>query len=485
MKKDLKILILVCSLYLHVVQVAPIGDATVSDQEERNSFTEPKNAEEREQLLDRYKNMNNKQRNLLKKEDMNIVDDAQRVQSYKDGDKAKRDEHRSFLHVFKVGKGFFDNFGDRWRENSAARKAQDEIKQRQEEIKKRDPASMREDFIKKLKPYEIEALLPEQIAQIPVYKINAFSSEQFELFNNEQVQVLTVNQIGKLDANKIPALENRLTDKQIEYLNEEQIGEVSSFRLYRLNDDQLVALAKKIKNDLIPKNLSKIFNERFSNTNKINSSSVKYLTLTNDIIGKLVRSSNIAFITKDQVDEFLKTTNYKDLNSESKKAMLVILEQAFKGRSVPESINVELNKLKRAELTKEKARAKAEAEARARSERENAEARDKAKAKARAEQKKAEADARAKKAESESQGRATYNGQQELKKYFKKEDYEKLNTALEALNFDGNALDEQAWKKFYRAQASVFHPDKSMADPDKMKQLNVVNDYLKEFYQKV
>ncbi len=251
MKKGLTFLVLACSLFSHFVKIVSMHDLYVN--KDVNFFKKTENSTERKDILDRYKKITDQERLNFKKnkptrEYLDKLDDVAKkaqqaqdeldhdvlVKSYKDGEKGtERNKHGSFLGHALFGEG---NFGDRWREYRAASKAQDEIKQRQEEIKKIDPHLMGENFIQDLKSYEIEALQPKQIEELcrayfnrrvvtsyggiitssAGLRITAFTPDQIKSFDTKQVQALKLNVLteGQIKA---------FTKEQVRSLTADQI----------------------------------------------------------------------------------------------------------------------------------------------------------------------------------------------------------------------------------------------------------------------
>ncbi len=204
-------------------------------------------------------------------------------------------------------------------------------------------------------------------------------------------------------------------------------------KLNNYNTQDLIILAKTLsnQNQLCPRYLSLILNDKFSTNSKdFPDDGVKYLILTDDIIDKLVSFEKIKLdpnksiikdlITENQVDSFLQSKKYQDINPKE----LLALRKAFGPRDVPEKLQEALDKAyaknpkafertdriyisekvkkeveekikvdkakaeaekkeaeARAKEEQKKARAKAEAQERAKAEREDAEARAKAKTK--------------------------------------------------------------------------------------------------------
>ena len=254
MKKVLKLLVLVCCWYPQVVQVAPVEGPEV------DLFKEPKNETERKNLIGRYE-----ERNKLSKENLNALKNRVHnalVQDYKDGDKATRDEHRTWGHVF-FGKD--GTWRMRWRERDAANQAHEEIKQAHKEIKQEQeriremlPRDMTQEFIENLEPYQIEVLDPSQILSLCTIpkkgfrgigplrildittKIQYFSPDQIKLFDTKQVQALklkslTPDQIKALEPNQIKVL----TAEQIKSLD---VGFLSEAQKKSLTQEQIRAL---------------------------------------------------------------------------------------------------------------------------------------------------------------------------------------------------------------------------------------------------
>ncbi|MBI2345047.1 hypothetical protein HYV10_03180 [Candidatus Dependentiae bacterium] len=224
MKKIVQILILFCFLAGVV-----IAEDFISDNYDENSFSNsaPKKIERL--------SLNNHR--IISIEKSNLSDNAQRIQdldvdSYKDGHRsALRQQHSSFLGHFIFGKG--DTWRERWKQYRAANKAEDLIKERQKEIRKKNVVFMNEEFIKNLKSYEIEVLQPWKIKELcesvfnqrlslvkypnglsskqEIYRITAFSPQQIKYFTPRQIQALDFNlmDIGQRQAlvkNQIQAL---------------------------------------------------------------------------------------------------------------------------------------------------------------------------------------------------------------------------------------------------------------------------------------
>jgi len=461
---------------------------------------------------------------------------------YINGDKSHlREEHGSFWSHFVFGNGTWDEY-------QSASKAQSLIKDRQQEIQKRDPALMSKTFIENLKPYEVEALSPQQITAFSSNKIQYFTPDQIRLFSKEQLQALNSKELTeeqfdalsmdqKLDLYKqYPKNIQQMVDVLKSLEIDDRIPANYLIDLYNYSAADLVILATLLGNQPVPKALSSIMNDRFRNDpQNFPDDGVKYLILTSDIIDQLIDQSKIKFITKDQIDVYLNNDN------NVKSLLLLLLIKKINPLRVPSVLQDALDnlyltnpdlftyvtKVYVSETAKKESRAKKEreeqerirkaqeAEAARRAEQQRkAQAARKAEAekKSRAQQAREEQERIRKAQEAEAAKRAEQQRQaqeeearkrQEVKnlekefgitpqlKYFleSRSKLEEFLKNLKELGFEGNILDQSAWRKFYLQNAAKLHPDTTFGLPQKQrdaaeakfKELGFINDELSAF----
>lgn len=286
MKKIIQNVILFSLMCTTFIKIEPVGDFEKFANTSVEDFL--KDDQLRENIINKYNQINEKNRAELSsnrqgkkhldmidrvgkkaKQAQDILDHNNRVNYYINSDRPLREDHASISHIFKIGKGFFDDFGTRLSQYQAASKAENLIKEQQKKIKNMDISVMGESFIQKLKSYEVEALQPSQISKLcktifpqkvnkpEQYKITAFTPDQIKVFNKRQIQALDLNkltdgQIGYLTKERIEDLTTQQIKniKSLSAFSVDQIKSILNRPNTQLSADQILSIKKEVLNQL-------------------------------------------------------------------------------------------------------------------------------------------------------------------------------------------------------------------------------------------